>query len=236
MGHAISLLFATEGATVVAVARRKDRLEELVAQAKDLPGKIVAKQGDVSDAKGITAVLDESFAEFGRVDILVNNAGVMDEMMPAAETSDELWDKVLATNLTAPFVISRAWLNKVLDNGGGVIVNTASVGGLQGCRAGAAYTASKFGVVGLTKNIGFMYAGQGIRCNAICPGGVDTEIAVGIKAPSPLGIQRATSGLANNPRSGSAEEIAKVALFLASDDSSFVNGTVIVADSGWTAY
>jgi NAD(P)-dependent dehydrogenase (short-subunit alcohol dehydrogenase family) len=118
----------------------------------------------------------------------------------------------------------------------GVIVNTASVGGLQGSRAGAAYTASKFAVVGLTKNIGFQYALSGIRCNAIAPGGVNTNIGKTINNPDKFGMERATSGSANNPRMGEPVEIANVALFLASDDSSFVNGTVITADSGWTAY
>ncbi|MDR0819659.1 MAG: SDR family oxidoreductase [Oscillospiraceae bacterium] len=236
MGHAIALKFAAEGATVIAVARRKEKLDALVAEASGLAGKIVAKSGDVADFAGITKVLDDSFAEFGKIDILVNNAGVMDEMMPVAECSDELWEKVLDTNLKGPFVICRRWLNGQLENGGGVIINTASIGGIQGARAGASYTASKFGIVGLTKNIAFMYAQKGIRCNAIAPGGVATEIAVGLKSPSKFGSERASSGMGANPRYGSADEIAGVALFLASDDSSFVNGAVITADGGWSAY
>ncbi|MDR0915618.1 MAG: SDR family oxidoreductase [Oscillospiraceae bacterium] len=236
MGHAIALKFAAEGATVIAVARRREKLDALVKESAGLAGKIIAKSGDVADVDGITKVLDESFAEFGKIDILVNNAGVMDEMMPAAECSDELWDKVIDTNLRGPFVICRRWLNGQLDNGGGVIINTASIGGLFGSRAGASYTASKFGVIGLTKNIAFMYAQKGIRCNAIAPGSVATEIAVGIKNPSAFGMERASAGMGANPRYGEADEIAKVALFLASDDSSFVNGAVITADGGWSAY
>lgn len=118
----------------------------------------------------------------------------------------------------------------------GVIVNIASAGGLFGSRAGAAYTASKHAVVGFTKNVGFQYANLGIRCNAIAPGGVNTNIAASLTAPSPFGAERASVGMAVNPRVGEPQEIAKVALFLASDDSSFVNGTTIVADAGWTAY
>ncbi|MDR0858933.1 MAG: SDR family oxidoreductase [Oscillospiraceae bacterium] len=236
MGHAIALKFASEGATVIAVARRKEKLDALVAEAAGLSGKIIAKSGDVADFAAITNVLDSVFAEFGRIDILVNNAGIMDEMMPADECSDELWEKVLDTNLKGPFVICRRWLKGQLENGGGVIINTASIGGIQGARAGVSYTASKFGIVGLTKNIAFMYAQKGIRCNAIAPGGVATEIAVGLKAPSKFGAERASAGIAANPRYGSADEIAGVALFLASDDSSFVNGAVITADGGWSAY
>lgn len=236
MGRAISLLFAKEGATVVAVARRKEKLDELVAQASDLSGRIVAFQGDISEKQVNEEMIDFAVSEFGKLDILVNNAGVMDEMMPIAEASDEIWDKVIGVNLTGPFFSSRKAVNQMLEQGGGNIVNIASIGGLQGSRAGVSYTASKFGLIGMTKNIGFMYANKGIRCNAICPGGVETEIGVGIKNPSQFGIERAMSGSNSNPRSGSAEEIAAIALFLVSDDSSFVNGTTITADAGWTAY
>jgi NAD(P)-dependent dehydrogenase (short-subunit alcohol dehydrogenase family) len=123
-----------------------------------------------------------------------------------------------------------------LDKGKGVIINIASVGGLFGSRAGAAYTASKHAVVGLTKNVGFHYATKGIRCNAIAPGAVNTNIGSTIKQPNPFGAQRSSMGLSLNPRAGEAEEIAGVALFLATDESSFVNGIVITADAGWTAY
>ena len=236
MGRAISLLFAKEGATVVAVARRKEKLDELVAEASGLAGKVIAFQGDISEKLVNEDMIDYAVSEFGKLDILVNNAGVMDEMMPVAEASDELWDKVIGVNLTGPFYSSRKAVTQMLEQGGGNIVNIASIGGLQGSRAGVSYTASKFGLIGMTKNIGFMYANKGIRCNAICPGGVETEIGVGIKNPSQFGIERAMAGMNSNPRSGSAEEIARIALFLASDDSSFVNGTTITADAGWTAY
>jgi NAD(P)-dependent dehydrogenase (short-subunit alcohol dehydrogenase family) len=160
----------------------------------------------------------------------------MDEMMPAGECTDELWARVLQVNLTAPFILTRTWLNRQIPLGGGSIVNIASVGGLRGARAGVAYTASKHGVVGLTQNVAFMYAQKGVRCNAIAPGGVDTEIAAGIKNPSPFGLERATAGLSLNPRTASAEEVAQVALFLASDDASIVNGIIMPCDAGWTAY
>ena len=236
IGYSIALLLAKEGAQVIAVARRKNNLDALVAEADGLPGKISAKVCDVADATAITALLAECFAEYGKIGILVNNAGIMDEMMPAAECTDELWEKVLATNLNAPFVISRAWLKVMLEKGGGAIINIASVASLFGARAGIAYTVSKFGLVGLTKNIGFMYAKQGVRCNAIASGSIDTEIGVGLQNPSKFGMERAMSGFGANSPNGSAEEIAKVALFLASDDSSFVKGAIVSADGGWSAY
>jgi NAD(P)-dependent dehydrogenase (short-subunit alcohol dehydrogenase family) len=160
----------------------------------------------------------------------------MDEMMPAAEVTNELWDRVMSINLKAPFNLIRKSLPIMISKGSGVIINLASVGGLYGSRAGVAYTTSKFAVVGLTKNVGFMYAPKGIRCNAICPGAVDTEISVGIKNPNMFGLSRVQLGMATNPRQGSPEEIAKAALFLASDDSNFVNGATLTVDGGWSAY
>ena len=118
----------------------------------------------------------------------------------------------------------------------GNIINIASIGGLFGARAGVAYTASKHGLVGLTKNTAFMYANKGIRCNAICPGAVATNIGETMRAPSQFGLERAMSGMGTNPKTGEALDIAKVALFLASDDSGFINGATITADAGWTAY
>ena len=236
MGRAISLLFAKEGATVIAVARRLDRLNELAVSSTGLSGKIVARPGDVSDESAMNTLVDNIVTEFGTLDILVNNAGIMDEMMPAAEVTNELWDRVMSINLKAPFNLIRKSLPIMISKGSGVIINIASVGGLYGSRAGATYTTSKFAVVGLTKNVGFMYAPKGIRCNAICPGAVDTEISVGIKNPNMFGLSRVQLGMATNPRQGSPEEIAKAALFLASDDSNFVNGATLTVDGGWSAY
>lgn len=131
---------------------------------------------------------------------------------------------------------TRKALQIFLEKKSGVIINVASAGGLQGARAGAAYTASKHAVVGFTKNTGFMYANEGIRCNAIAPGGVETNIGSSMTNVNPFGMGRIQPGLAVNPRVGKPEEIAQIALFLASEDSSFVNGTVITGDAGWTAF
>ncbi|CAH1057921.1 3-beta-hydroxycholanate 3-dehydrogenase (NAD(+)) 2 [Paenibacillus pseudetheri] len=116
----------------------------------------------------------------------------------------------------------------------GCIINVASIGGLEGSRAGVAYTASKHAVIGMTKNVGYQYSKLGIRCNAIAPGGVKTNID--LSNPSAFGSQKAGYGMTSMPRTGESSEIASIALFLASDASSFVNGTVITADAGWTAY
>ena len=181
-------------------------------------------------------LIETTVQAYGWIDILINNAGIMDNFVPAGEVTDELWEKVFAVNSMGPMRMIRKTLPVFIAKGKGVIVNIASAGGLLGSRAGAAYTASKHAVVGLTKNVGFQYAKLGIRCNAIAPGAINTNIGKTIFNPSEFGMERAMAGMSLNPRVGEPEEIAKVALFLASDDSSFVNGTVITADAGWTAY
>lgn len=236
MGKSIALLYAKEGASVIAVARRKEKLDEIVEMSKNYEGKIIAMQGDVSRKEDNEKMIDLAVKNFGKIDILVNNAGIMDEVMPVGEVEDELWSNVMNVNLNGPFYACRRAVNLMIQQGGGNIINVGSIGGLNGCRAGVSYTASKYALLGLTKNIGFMYADKGIRCNIICPGGVESEIGVGTSHPSEFGFSRIRLGLGNVPRTGLPEEIATIALFLASDDSSLINGAEIVADAGWTAF
>ncbi len=237
MGRAMARLFVSEGAKVVAADIVPKGVEELISECGDLPGEIVYCKADVSKRAEVEAMLDFAVEKFGNLDILVNNAGIMDNMMPVGEVSDELWDRVMNINLKGVMFACRRAVDIMLgQSAGGRIINIASLGGLQGCRAGAAYTASKFAVVGLTRNIGYMYAAKGIRCNAICPGAVETNIGTGMREPSELGMERALGGINLNPRIGASGEIANVALFLASNDSSIINGAVITADSGWSAY
>ncbi len=236
IGKATAELFASEGAKVIVLARRVERLEEMAAVAKANGQVIVPVKCDMSIEADIENAINVAVEQFGTIDILVNNAGIMDNMTPIHELEDDLWDRIIEVNLTGPMRITRSVINIMLRNGGGNIVNVASIGGIAGCRAGTAYTTSKFGFVGMTKNIGYMYADKGIRCNAICPGGVETEIGNSLTSPNPFGMGRVATAISSNPRSGSSEEIATIARFLACDDSSFVNGTVVVADSGWTAY
>lgn len=235
IGKGIALLFAKEGAKVVAVARREDKLKEIADQSKDFAGEIIACEGDVSLQKDIDHMVDFTMDKFGRIDVLINNAGVMDNFEAVADVSDELWEKVIAINLTAPMKVLRKVIPIMLKQEKGNVVNTSSVAGLYGGRAGATYVASKFALTGLTKNTAYMYADSGIRCNSIHPGGVETDISKNLKI-NEFGMGRMSKGMANNPRSGSVDEIANIALFLASDESSFINGASIVADAGWTAY
>jgi len=229
IGAAICERFAAEGANVVAV-------DVNAAGLKIYGGRddVVVCKADVTGQADVDRMIEQAIGAFGRLDVLVNNAGVMDAFLPVGEVTDEVWQHVLAVNLTGPMMLTRAAVRHMLANGGGSIVNIASIGGFAGARAGVAYTASKHGVIGLTRNTAAVYAKDSIRCNAICPGAVDTGISLGGE-PSGKGYEALNRTLSANPRLGRPEEIAAVAAFLACDDASFVTGAVLVADGGWTA-
>ncbi|PEL12139.1 SDR family oxidoreductase [Bacillus sp. AFS017336] len=236
MGKAIAVLYAKEGAKVVVSDINVDAAKATVEEIKSNDGDAIAVMANVALENDVQNLIDSAVNTFGTLDILVNNAGIMDNFEPAGDIEDEKWERVFAVNTTSVMRSTRKALPIFLEKEHGVIINIASAGGLQGARAGAAYTASKHAVVGFTKNTGFMYATNGIRCNAIAPGGVETNIGSSMTNINEFGMGRIQSGLGINPRVGKPEEIAKIALFLASDESSFVNGTVITGDAGWTAY
>lgn len=234
MGHGIALEYAREGATVIAVARRKERLEQLAAEAKEqgLAGKILPYVGDISTKEVNEGMIDFAISECGKIDVLVNNAGIMDEFKPIAEVEDAQWERIMAVNLTGPMYATRKAVQEMLKTGGGNILNIASIGGVQGCRAGAAYTASKHAVVGLTKNTAFMYVDKGIRCNVICPGGIETEVMNSQTNLSQTGMARVMAGLDTSIPSGKVEDISRAALMITSDEGKFMNGSVVVIDGG----
>lgn len=232
MGRAIAILFAENGATVIAAARRLSRLEELAAQNSNIKPAAV----DVSDKRQVMALVQDTIKQYGKLDVLVNNAGILDNFAPITGLSDEVWENVMNVNVNSVMYATREALPTMIKQGGGIIINVSSIGGLQGSRAGLAYTASKHAVNGITKNVAFQYGPQNIRCNAICPGGVHTEITNDMENASKFGLERAMAGNGANIKTANAEEIATVALFLACDDSSFVNGATLVADGGLIAY
>ena len=236
MGKAIAILYAKEGAKVVASDINEETAKQTVEEIKETGGIALSIKTNVALEEDIQNLIDTAVKAYGTVDILVNNAGIMDNFEPAADIEDANWERIFAVNTTSVMRSTRKVIPIFLEQQSGVIVNIASVGGLNGGRAGTAYTASKHAVIGLTKSTGFMYAKNGIRCNAIAPGGVATNIGLTMTNINPFGMERTQPGVALNPRFGQPEEIAKVALFLASDDSHFVNGTVITADGGWTAF
>ncbi|WAZ19527.1 SDR family NAD(P)-dependent oxidoreductase [Streptomyces cinnabarinus] len=234
IGRATALTFAAQGDRVVAADLNAEGVRAVVEEIKEAGGIAVAVTGDLSEQSVVDAVVATAVERFGGVDVLVNNAGIMDRMSALADVSDAEWERVIRVNLTAPFRLTRAVLPHMLAAGKGVIVNTASEAGLRGSAAGAAYTASKHGIVGLTKNLAVMYRGQGIRANAIAPGGTLTGIVVdaeqGAHGPTALGPHFVNVGRLAQP-----EEQAAAIVFLASDAASNVNGVVLPVDDGWSA-
>lgn len=238
LGKAIAILFAQAGAKVVAADINEKTLGEVSFALTELEGTFTTVLADMANAADIEKLVQTAVTTYGTVDILVNNAGVMDNFALTADVTDQVWDRVMRINVDGPFKAMRAVLQIMLAKKSGVIINIASIGGLQGARAGAAYTASKHALIGLTKNTGYVYANSGIRCNAIAPGAMDTTIGatIDMHTISPLVTERILPGMALNPRTADPLEVARLAVFLASDDASFINGAVVVADGGWTAY
>lgn len=233
IGKEIVLKYLQEGATVITIARNIDKLKK-IRNLTDRNDQLFLQRCDMGNREDVQMILDYIKEKFGRLDILVNNAGIMDGMEPIGDVSDETWDKVIAVNLTGPFILCRGVVKMMLEQEAkGVIINVASGGGIGGGRAGTAYTASKFGLVGMSRNIAYMYAPQGIRCNVICPGAVKTEITM--PELNQEGWARVSDGV-KNIRMGDATEIADLALYLASPYATLINGAIIPADAGKSAW
>ncbi|MFI1732321.1 SDR family NAD(P)-dependent oxidoreductase [Streptomyces acidicola] len=235
IGRAAALRFAEEGAKVLVADLNPEGAQETVKSIESAGGTALAVIGDLSDQTVVDTVVERAVEAFGGLDVLVNNAGVMDRMSALADVDDAEWERVLRVNLTAPFLLTRAALPHMLAAERGSIVFTASEAGLRGSAAGAAYTASKHGVIGLVKNLAVMYRKQGIRANAIAPGPTMTGIQVDAdnEAHGPAVVGQFIG--ANIGRLGSAEEQAAAIVFLASDAAAFVNGAILPVDDGWAA-
>jgi NAD(P)-dependent dehydrogenase (short-subunit alcohol dehydrogenase family) len=227
LGLAMTNLFIAEGARVIGVDTDVKRLESLA----DRPG-LIAVSGDVSNPRDADRIVD---AGEDRIDILCNNAGIIDRLAPADELTDDEWERVIRVNLTGPFLLSRRVIPTMRAARAGVILNTASIAGLRGGRAGAAYTASKHGLVGLTQNIAWSYAKDGIRCNAICPGAVSTNIYSGVET-SVRGKEAFAMVGDWRPAPADPETVAMVALFLVSEQAKHINGVALPVDAGRSAY
>ncbi|MER6979553.1 SDR family NAD(P)-dependent oxidoreductase [Streptomyces carpinensis] len=225
VGQVLVRGFGEQGARVVAVDRDTAALDRLRTDTD-----VVCVPADVSKAEDVRRVVGEA----GAVDVLVNNAAVIDRLGMAHEVAVEEWHRLLDVNLTGPFLFCNTVLPGMLERGRGVIVNVASVAGVRGGRAGAAYTVSKHGLVGLTKNIAATLGDRGIRSNAVCPGSIRTGMQDVTDAfPSAL---EALSRDRRKPAPALPEEIASVVMFLASDAAARINGVALPVDSGSLAF
>lgn len=228
IGRATASRVAREGGRVVAVDVSQERLDEFVAEH---PGaEIVSLTADITDDAGVARIVE---AAGDTIDALANIAGIMDDMTPVGDLSDAVWERVMRVNVTGTMKLTRAVIPAMLAQGGGSIVNTASEAALRGSAAGAAYTASKHAVVGLTKSSAFMYGPSGIRVNAVAPGPTITNIEASFG--SPLGASRIQFGMQILPDAAEAEALAASITFLLSDDGVNVNGVVLASDNGWSA-
>ena len=234
IGRATCVALSREGAKVVVSDVAVEGGQETVRLVEAAGGETVFVRADVAHAADVDALVQRAVETYGRVDCAFNNAGIAGAAARTADYTQKDWDRVLAINLTGVWLCMKFELRQMLAQGGGAIVNTASVAGLVGFRGGPAYVAAKHGVNGLTKTAALEYAKSGIRVNAVCPGVIrtpmfergvqaDPRIEAGMTAREPIG------------RLGQAEEIAEAVVWLCSDAASFVTGHPMAVDGGWVA-
>ena len=229
IGRATAKLFAEQGAKVVLAARRQAELDALVAEIADQGGDATALAGDVRDEAYAKELVELATREYGGLDIAFNNAGVVGEMGPVSELSLEAFRDTLDTNLTSGFLGAKYQVPALVERGGGSLIFTSSfVGHTVGMPGMIAYAAAKAGLVGLTQVLAAQYGSQGVRVNALLPGGTDTPAAT-FKTPEEWAF---VEGLHALKRVAKPEEIAQSALYLASDASSFTTGAALLADGG----
>lgn len=231
IGRAIAEEYAKEGAKVVVTDINEAHGEETVAAIKANGGEAIFVKADSSSAEDNKRVVDAAVEKYGRLDVACNNAGIGGPAVPTGEYPLDGWDKVIAVNLNGVFYACRYQLEQMLKNGGGSIVNIASIHGTVAAPNSVAYTASKHGVVGLTKNIAAEYGQKGIRCNAVGPGYIETPL---LTANLTDEMKKGIAAKASMNRLGTPEEIANLVVFLSSDKSSFTTGAYFIADGGYT--
>ncbi len=233
IGRACALALAREGARVALVGRRKDRLDEV---AREIGDSAVVLSADISKKGEIDRVVERTAARFGGINILLNNAGVL-HIGSAEQITEEQWDETFNINVRGLWLLSRAVLPHMRKAGGGSIINMASVLGINGARNRAAYAPSKGAVVLLTKCMAIDHGQENIRVNAICPGFVETDLTANVlrQAPDPEAVRRERTAVHPIGRLGRPEDIAGLAVYLASDESSWVTGAVFPVDGGYLA-
>ena len=235
IGRGTALAFAKAGASVVVQDIDAARVKETVRFIEESGGQAMGIPGDVTSDAFVKDMVKQVFDRFGRIDVLCNNAGVTDGQAAVDEVSEEVWRRTLDVNLTAQFLTIRAVLPHMLAVKRGVILNTSSVTGIVAI-SGPAYAASKFGVIGLTQSVAATYGPEGIRCIALCPGQIPSNLSAGVKISESPRVVRRRAHRHDRPPSGKPHHIADVAVFLASDAASFINGSSIVIDNGMLVY
>jgi len=234
IGRASALLFAEEGARVVVADWDAAKGEEVAREVKGKGGEAKFVKVDVSRAEDVQVMVNAAVESYGRLDVLFNNAGVEGEQAPTADCTLENFDRVIAINLRGVFLGMKYGIAAMLKTGGGSIINNASVAGLVGFTGIPAYSASKGGVIQLTKTAALEYAKEHVRVNAICPGVIWTPMVERFTSAGEE-VRRALEAMEPVGRFGTAEEVARLALFLASEDSSFCTGAPFVVDGGLVA-
>ncbi len=230
IGAAIALRLAAEGAAVaINYAGSRDAALQVAAAIEAAGGRAVTLQADVSDPAAATALVEATVAELGALDILVNNAGITRDGL-LVRMSDEDWASVISTNLTGVFSVTRAATKFMMKARAGSIINITSVVGISGNAGQANYSAAKAGVIGLTKSVARELAPRGVRCNAVAPGFIETDMTAALSEAQRTAV---TSAVALN-RLGTVEDVAAAVAFLASDDASYVTGQVLAVDGGMT--
>jgi 2-deoxy-D-gluconate 3-dehydrogenase len=233
IGKSIAIGFADEGATVVVCGRREELAKSIAADLVSGGHKATAIRLDVTSPESIDSLIDQVLGQFGRIDILVNNSGISPVWKRAEDTSKEVWDQIMQTNLTGTFLCAQAVGRAMIQQKSGKIINMASVGGEVAMPRLIAYCASKAGIVMLTKVLAVEWAQHGILVNAIGPAFVETDFTAGLRASERIYADLKSKNALN--RFAKPEEIVGAAVFLASDDSNYITGQTIFVDGGWLA-
>jgi NAD(P)-dependent dehydrogenase (short-subunit alcohol dehydrogenase family) len=233
IGRAAALEFAARGAAVAVIDRNRDAGQQTAAEIARAHGTACFQGADVSSRADVERCVATIGAELGGIDVLVNNAGIQ-RYGTAADTTDEIWDEVMNVNLRSAFLMSRAAIPEIIRRGGGAIVMVGSVQSLGAAGNSAAYVTSKHAVLGLVRSIAADFARNGIRCHCVCPGAIDTPmLQFGIsQAADPDRARQTCENVHLFRRLGTPEEVARVIVFLASDDSSFMTGQPVLVDGG----
>jgi NAD(P)-dependent dehydrogenase (short-subunit alcohol dehydrogenase family) len=236
IGRAMALLFAREGARILAADINGDTAEETASQIVRSGGTAQSLSVDVIQPEQVQGMIDGAVSAYGRIDILCNNAGI-GSTTNVVECEPDEWDRVMTVNVKSVYLGCKYAIPCMLKQGGGVIINTASVAGMVGILKRASYCASKGAVIALTRQVAIEYVKQGIRVNCLCPGTVDSPWVERLLAQSddPVAARQVLEARQPMGRLGTPEEVAAAALYLASDDAAFITGTGLVLDGGWTA-